>query len=150
MICDTLANAGRYAGLADGFGRALRWLATLDGSRPDGRCEIEGEALYATIMSYETKVTAVPTHEAHRRYADVQFVLSGKERMLFTPPERLGPGGGYQPEKDFELFDAPVAPAALVVEAGEFVIFFPGEGHKPGVAIDEPRAVRKVVVKVRL
>ena len=148
MICDRLANAGRYAGLGDAFVQALQWLAAFDAARPDGRCAIDGEKIHATVMSYETKPAGAPTHEAHRRYADVQLLLSGKEQMLFTPPERLGPGGGYQVEKDFELFDQPVEPSTLLVGVGDFVIFFPGEGHKPGLAIDGPRTVRKIVVKV--
>ncbi len=150
MICDRLANAGRYVGLGSAFVQALHWLAAFDSSRPDGRCAIEGEKLHATVMSYETKPAAALTHEVHRRYADVQLLLSGQERMLFTPPERLGPGSGHQVEKDFELFDSPIGSSTLLVGAGDFVIFFPGEGHKPGLAVGEPQVVRKIVVKVRM
>ena len=150
MICDRLANAGRYAGLGDSFVQALHWLAAFNAALPDGRCAIDGQSLYATVMSYETKPAAALTHEVHRRYADVQLLLSGKEQMLFTPQERLGPGNGYQTEKDFELFDRPVEPSTLLVGPGDFVIFFPGEGHKPGLSGEAAQAVRKVVVKVRV
>jgi YhcH/YjgK/YiaL family protein len=150
MILDQLDQAARYAGLGAGFASAFRFLQTLDGSRPDGRCEIDGDAVYATLMSYESKVPAGPTHEVHRKYADVQFLLSGQETMHFTPAGRLGPGNGYQEEKDYELCDAPVRPSTLTLQAGQFAIFFPGEGHQPGLALGTPAPVRKVVVKVKI
>jgi biofilm protein TabA len=149
MIVDHLENSARYEELGAGFARAFQFLKTFDRSRPDGRCEIDGAAVYATLMSYETKVPVNPTHEVHRIYADVQFLLSGQETMNFTPADRLGLGNGYNAEKDFELCDAPQLPATLTVQAGQFVIFFPGEGHKPNLARGAPSPVRKIVVKVR-
>ena len=150
MIVDQLENYARYETLGSGFAHAFRFLKTLDESRPDGRCDIDGEAVYATLISYETKVPANATHEVHLIYADVQFLLSGQETIHFTPAERLGLGQGYNSEKDFELCETPQLPAALTVQAGQFVIFFPGEGHKPGLALGAPSPVRKIVVKVRL
>jgi len=32
--------------------------------------------------------------------------------------------------------------------AGEFILLWPGEAHMPGMAIDEPACVRKIVVKI--
>lgn len=40
--------------------------------------------------------------------------------------------------------------AASLVRAGQFAVFFPGEGHKPNLTIDVPAPVKKAVVKVRL
>ncbi len=150
MIVDQLENCARYEALGYGFAQAFRFLKTLDESRSDGRCEIDGEAVYATLMSYETKVPVNATHEVHRIYADVQFLLSGQETMNFTPAERLGLGQGYNSEKDFELCETPHLPATLTVRAGQFVIFFSGEGHRPGLVLGTPSPVRKIVVKVRL
>lgn len=150
MILDHLDHVARYAALGPGFARAFQFLQTLDRSRPDGRCEIEGDAVYATLMSYETRIPADTTHEVHRRHADVQFLISGQEMMYFTPAERVGPGNGYNEEKDYELCAVPTMPATLVVQAGQFAVFFPGEGHKPNLAHGEPQRVRKIVVKVRL
>jgi YhcH/YjgK/YiaL family protein len=116
----------------------------------DGRHAITGDSVYANVMSYVTKPVADRTHEAHRVYADVQFLLSGEEIIHYTPRERLGSGTGYVSEKDFELFPAPVDPTELVFRAGQIAIFLPGEGHKPGVAWREPAPVRKIVVKVAL
>lgn len=150
MILDHLDHAARYAALGPGFVRAFEFLRTFDRSRPDGRCEIEGDAVHATLMSLETKVPANRTHEVHRNYADVQFLMSGRETISFTPADRLGAGNGYNAEKDFELCDHPTDPATLTLLPGQFAIFFPGEGHKPNLALGAPGPARKVVVKVRI
>ncbi len=150
MILDHLENSARYSALGAGFAQAFQFLRALDRSRPDGRCEIEGDAVYATLMSLETKIPVNATHEVHRRYADVHFVISGQEMMYFTPAARLSAGNGYDGEKDYELWDAPGTPVRLPVHADQFVIFFPGESHKPNLAVEAPAPLRKVVVKVRL
>jgi YhcH/YjgK/YiaL family protein len=150
MIHDTLANAARYAALDERFAAAFRWLAALDETQADGRLTIAGEELFAVLMSYDTKAPVDRTQEAHRRYADLQVMLHGEERIQFTPAETLGAGNGYHAEKDYELFDSPAEHSTLRLRAGEFAIFFPGEGHKPSLVFNEPAHVRKVVVKVRI
>jgi len=148
MIHDSLANAPRYAGLGGRWAEAFRWIASLDGASSDGRVSIAGDELFATVMSYETKVPADLTQEAHRRYADLQVMLHGEEQIRFTPAGALGAGSGYHGEKDYELFAAPGEHSSLRLRPGEFIIFFPGEGHKPSLAVQAPVLVRKVVVKV--
>jgi biofilm protein TabA len=39
-----------------------------------------------------------------------------------------------------------------VANAGEgtFLVFWPEDGHMPGIAVDAPAPVRKVVIKIRL
>ena len=145
-----MVNAARYAVLGERFAAAFRWIAALDGTQTDGRLPIDGEELFATLMSYDNKAPVNRTQESHRRYADLQVMLHGEERIQFTPAETLGAGNGYHAEKDYELFESPAEHSTLRLRPGEFVIFFPGEGHKPSLAFDEPAHVRKVVVKVAI
>jgi YhcH/YjgK/YiaL family protein len=150
VILDELRHAGRYAPLHPAFARAFAFLQTAPADIADGRHEIDGDRIYANVMSYETKVPANQTHETHRRYADVQFVLRGDEVMHFTPASRLEAGNGYQEAKDFELFATVAAPSPLAVRAGQFAIFYPGEGHQPGLVAEARVPVKKIVVKVAL
>jgi len=151
MIHDTLANAVRYARLGERFDVAFAWATSLtEGEQADGRCEIAGEDLYATVMSYQTRQQADRRQETHRRYADIQIMLEGEERILLAPAGEVGEGSGYQAEKDCEMFDLPPQHSTLRLRTREFAIFFPGEAHQPGVALGEPAWVRKVVIKVRM
>ena len=150
MILDTLSPEATCGLLDPGLARALNFLRSVQGDIPDGRHEIEGERVYANVMSYEPKRVKHRTHEAHRRYTDVQFLLRGEEHIYFTPADRLGPGSGYNAEKDYELFATPEFPSRLALCAGQFVVFYPGEGHQPACLGATHCAVRKIVVKVAL
>ena len=149
MILDSLLNAARYRFLSSRFARAFDYLQSIDPNVADGRYEIEGEFVYATVMSYETRAGSERTHEAHREYADIQLLLVGEEVMYYTPAARLGRGQGYMSDKDFEHFRQPQQPVMLHLHAGEFAVFFPGEGHRANLAVLEPQFARKIVVKVR-
>jgi YhcH/YjgK/YiaL family protein len=149
MIIDSLPHADRYRGLSERFALAFEYLRTVDHAIADGRYEIEGNDIYATVMSYETKEPADLRHEAHRDFADIQLLLEGEEVMYYTPAQRLGPGMGYVEAKDYEHFGQPDHPERLVVRPGEFAVFFPGEGHRANCALHAPRQARKIVVKVR-
>lgn len=148
MIVDDLVNAARYERLGPEFARAFAFLRAVPADIADGAHPIDGDRIHANVMSYETKDPAGFVHEAHRRFADVQFMLRGEELMHFTPAGRLGAGTGYQPVKDYELFAATDGRSTLSLHAGQFAIFFPGEGHQPGCVSAMRGAVRKIVVKV--
>ena len=144
MIIDRLKNISSYTGLGENFGTAARWLEQADlGALAAGTVEIDGERVFATLA--ENRLSdGEPAFEAHRRYADIQVILDGKERFLLgTEAEILSP----EPGTDFYPCRAAKSMEA-VLEPGQFVIFLPGEAHSPGNAAGEQKLCRKLVVKV--
>jgi biofilm protein TabA len=116
---------------------------------PLGRTEIEGSDVYVSISKGTTKDPEQARLEAHRKYIDVQYVVSGQERMGFLPSVRgLTVSQVYDETKDVEFFETPKDLEALTVRAGSFAVFFPGQPHKPGCHLDGPHEVLKAVVKV--
>ncbi len=150
MIIDRLARSTSYRGLSSDFARGFDFLQSFDANLPDGRYEIMPGRIHATVASYLTKVPSDAKQEAHRLHADIQWLMTGEETFLFTPFEQLGNGLGYVPEKDYEHFPTPQAPLKLPLLAGQFVIFFPGEGHRTNCVLNAPTNSRKIVVKVRV
>jgi len=150
MVTDVLGNAGLYAGLGPGIAAALDWLGRTDvAAQPDGRRAIAGDAVYAIIQRYATKRRAADgLWEAHRRYADVQYVAAGVETIGYAHVGALAPARAYSPEDDCALFSG--EGDFLAVRAGMFAVFFPEDAHMPGLACGEPAEVLKVVVKVAL
>ena len=83
--------------------------------------------------------------ETHNQFIDIQIPLSGVEVMGYTPRTDL-PEEEYNAEKDITFYKG-LAKDYLTITPGMFAIFFPQDGHAPGVTSD---GVKKVIVKVRV
>ena len=151
MIVDALANAALYRGVHPRLAAAFDYLAAFDPSTPDGRYPIDDDRAYALVQMYATRPAAEKKWESHRRYLDVQYIVAGRERITVAPSDALAGATEYNDAKDVTNYAGPSGEAGtLLVEGGQFAIFFPQDGHQPGVAAGESGEVRKVVVKVLL
>jgi len=150
MICDKLDNAGIYYGLG---GRIAAGLALLNESRvqtsESGRYEIDGDNLYFVVDQYETAPQEQGRLESHRKYIDIQFVLSGREWIGCRPIESLQVETPYDAKKDIEFYHRAEPMTRVAMEAGTFAIFWPHDAHMPGRMFDKPARVKKIVVKIK-
>ncbi len=146
MIVDRIANAALYA--ADRkLARALEYLAKTDFSKVEpGRYELDGTKLFALVQQVETKPREEKQFEAHRKYIDVQFIVSGAEQMGYAHLATLKTAQPYDADKDAEMLRG--AGDFITATPGTFLVFFPEDAHMPCVAVGRPAAVKKVVVKV--
>jgi len=145
MILDTLGNAAKYAGLKVGMSEAFGFL---DQPRlaelPDGKYEIAGDRVYAIIAHENGRKVIEGELEAHRKYIDIQYVISGDESMGWKPREGLVNSIDYDEERDLEFFEE--NPDSIVrIPPGSFVIFLPTDAHLPLIGRGQ---IHKVVVKV--
>lgn len=146
MVLDRLARAPLYGGLSPILQRALTCLASTDWEgAATGRLDFEGDDLFALVSDYDTRPSADVPWEAHRRYIDVQYVHRGIEQVGYAASDtlQLGP---YDAGRD--LVTATGDGAFFTLPAGSFAILWPDDVHRPGIAIERPQAVRKVVLKV--
>lgn len=146
MIVDYLQNANRYSSLHAGFASGFAFLRRADlAELPDGRHEIDGERLFAMASRDQGRGREKSLLEAHRRYIDIQFVISGQDCIGWMPTadcERVA--SPYDLEKDVEFFfDRPAT--WLSVPSGAFAIFYPEDAHAP-LATSGP--IHKAVIKV--
>jgi YhcH/YjgK/YiaL family protein len=147
MIADLLNNSDLYAHIDDRLAIAFRYLQTTDFSKLEtGRYEVEGKEVYAMVSEYNTKNIEDAKWEAHQKYADVQFVVSGEEKMGYAPLSALEIKETYNSEKDIVILKG--SGDYVTVKPGMFVVFFPQDGHQPCVAVHGNAPVKKVVVKV--
>jgi YhcH/YjgK/YiaL family protein len=133
-----------------GLEPAFEYLAKLDpASITPGRTPIVGDEVYAVASKYPTKAVETARFEAHKKFLDVQYVVSGQETIGFLPSiEGLTVLEPYKAEKDIEFFAVPPSYSSLVVRTGQFALLRPGQAHMPGCHLDGPHDVVKVVVKV--
>ena len=146
MILDTLENSARYESLNSRFAKALAYLRTVDGTQPLGRFDLDGDHCFALVQTYETKLMEKAKFEAHRKYIDVQYIVSGIEKMGYAPIDHLQVVTPYDETKDAEMLKG--TGDFLTAQPGMFLVFFPHDAHMPGLAADQPMKVKKVVVKI--
>jgi biofilm protein TabA len=150
MITDTLGQCARYLSLSPYFAAAFEFLKRLPADEVSGRYSIDGDDCFALVQSYTTKPIAEGKFEAHRKYIDIQFIQAGRETILWTTLATLTETTeSYVAEKDIAFFATPAHVTPIQLHAGEFTIFFPEDGHAPGLEYEGASEVRKTVIKIR-
>jgi YhcH/YjgK/YiaL family protein len=148
MVIGDLADWKKKRDLK-GLEAAFEFLEKTDlAALPLGRTDIDKDNVYAAVSQGETKPPEAAKFEAHRRYIDVQYIVSGQEGIGFAPVVALETTEAYDAAKDIEFFAMPAKFATIQMKPGRFGVFGPGEGHMPGCHLEGPHTVRKVVVKV--
>jgi len=116
---------------------------------PDGRVEIDGDRVFALVQRYHTMALDSPTFEFHRKYIDVQFIVSGEEIIGWAPLEGITITEAYDAEKDICFgISAKGSWTRAYLEAGQLAVLWPEDGHAPKLVGCAPSLVMKIVVKV--
>lgn len=146
MIADHLKNVYTYVGINPKFQKVAEFLTQTDlGRLEPGVYEIDGKDIYAQVQSYQTKRAEEKKWEAHRQYIDFQYMVEGVELMGYTPLDRMQMVE-YTEVNDF--LELAGEGELLTFRQGHFMVLFPQDAHLPGVSVDGPKPVKKVVVKV--
>lgn len=154
-VCDQSADrkafAESYFRNRERWDKAFRYLNDIEPDELEpGRHDIDGDNLYASVSGYMTKDPEGARYEAHRQYADIQYVLAGRELIGLAPASGLEKMlEVYDPEKDIEFMTVR-QPVMLSAVPGRLFLFFPGELHCPGLKDGDNSPVKKVVIKVRI
>ncbi|MEI6106451.1 MAG: YhcH/YjgK/YiaL family protein [Opitutae bacterium] len=111
------------------------------------RVELAG-GVFAIEQVYPTKLRPEGFFESHRKYIDVQVIVAGEEVMEVEDIARLIVTDAYNPERDFLKYADTATASRLRLRAGDMAIFFPVDGHMPGLQSAGEELVRKTVVKV--
>ena len=149
MIIDSIENIALYKTLGTRISNALIYLKATDFEKlNNGRYEIEDDSIYSTVNRYTTKPAEDGRWEAHKNYIDIQFLASGTELIGYSFIKNMDPETEYNPERDIQFYNG--EGQMIKVEKNMFVILFPSDVHMPGIKVNEPQNVIKVVVKVKI
>ncbi len=150
MIATNVKHIGRYKGLSPLLDKAINWvLAGGWEALPEGKHEIEGTSLYAIVQRYDSKPVEKCRFEAHKKYIDIQMIVSGTEIMEGADPGSLTVSEPYKPDVEFYANPKAGSFCSFVCSSGDALIFFPEDAHRPCIAKDgKPEAIHKIVLKV--
>jgi len=143
--------AESYFKIKDRWDKAFKFLKDNDLTKLENKTHtVDGDNVYVIVSEYNTKEPETARYEAHRKYADIQYVAAGKEMIGIAPLSSRGTIlQAYDEKKDIEFAEysnGKLSPATPDI----FFVFFPEDGHMPSVKAGTVSPVKKVVVKVKL
>jgi biofilm protein TabA len=151
MIIGNINHLGHEVkGLPKAIQKGMEYLKSTDFSKlEDKTYQIEGDKIYVIVSTYDTKPKAESKAEVHKKFLDIQFIISGEEIIGVGYDN---PGNvlmqEYDAAKDRTLFKTVVNEVDYPFLPGHFVVFFPTDVHRPGVVYNTAKKVRKAVVKI--
>lgn len=147
MIFDSLENFRNYETVHAQFPAIGRYLGTADlRTLAVGRYDITRQGSYMLVQEYETKDAGDCFIECHREFIDLQMVVSGMEKIGVCLKKHCSEQS-YDNAKDLQILDGSID--FITMQANEFVLLFPQDGHMPKVKAGSSAAkVRKVVIKI--
>lgn len=151
MILDTIENSSLYANVNPLIEKAFHYIKKTDFNQMElGKHIIDGDSLFALLMEYDTKDIVDCKLESHKKYIDVQYIISGSELIGVAPLTGQVPSINYDAADDIAFYDNNVS-SMIKLDAGCFAIFFPTDTHMPCLHINnKPGKVKKVVIKVKV
>jgi len=145
MVIDSLKNLRDYASLNPLFAQAIDYIENTDlKALAPGKIVLVENELIVNVNEIGPKTKEQAKLETHNEYIDIQIPLTGVEQMGYTQRTDL-PEAEYDVVKDLTLYEG-LADDYLTVKPGMFTLFFPSDGHAPGIT---PTGLKKIIVKVK-
>lgn len=111
-----------------------------------GRYDIT-PSVFAFVQKYVTKCECEIPVEGHRKYIDLQYIVSGTEKMGRCEYVDSKAINQYDEKGDGQLFESDKV-EYMTYDEEDFALFFPQDLHKPRCTNVSDSPVVKVVVKI--
>ena len=149
MVYSKLENLKDYL-KKDIYDKAVVFLNKITEDMPEGEYPIDGDAVFARVMSYQTKTPEHCTIEGHNKYLDIQASIIGAEGIGVYCRDDLVEEEAYNDKNDVVFFDKEAATqiAYTVNIPGYFTMLFPEDAHSPQEQVLSFDKVKKFVIKV--
>ncbi len=147
MIYDRLSNVRKYLGINENLDLALNYIEAHLMDMPE-EIELKGQDVRAFFNAYRTVPESECFFEAHEKFADIQIMRSGSERIAVSSVDALTVTKSV-PENDFQALEGPEE-LSVILKPDSFLVVFPGDAHKLKIMVNEPEDVTKTVFKVKM
>ncbi len=114
----------------------------------NGRHVIDGNNVYGIVTEAPTKDYDKTAFESHRKYIDLQYVITGEEKMAKAPLASVTVSKPYDEAADIAFYTG--EGKIYKVPAGTFMLFFPADAHRPNITPGGNKVVKKIVIKVNV
>lgn len=148
MIFDSIKNKENYKEHKLIY-QALSYLSALpEGEMPAPGTILVPDQLFCNPVSLTSKPKDQCIYEAHKKYADLHYILEGTEGIATADVETLRVTTPYEEEKDI-LFLEGEADGCYYLKPGQFMVCWPSDAHKVAIMSEKPQQIRKIVCKIK-
>ncbi|MBR5994348.1 MAG: YhcH/YjgK/YiaL family protein [Lachnospiraceae bacterium] len=113
----------------------------------DGRYNFDS-GLYMNVESYSTQLRESRRFESHKKYIDVQYMISGEELITVAHVDSLDIDEDYNSDKDILFYKNCLNGVDYLLNAGSFIVLNPEEAHMPCICVNGSKTVKKAVIKI--
>lgn len=113
----------------------------------NGRHAIDGDDVYAIVTEAPTKDYDKTAFESHRKYIDLQYIITGEENMAKSPVSSVVVSKPYDETTDLANYTG--EGKIYTVPTGTFILFFPTDAHRPNITPGGNKVVKKIVIKIK-
>ena len=149
MIFDSLKNKDNYK-QNPALYQALCFLDEPPlGTLPAANISLLPDILFCNPVSLSTRPESECMYEAHRKYIDVHYIISGIEGIATADPAVLTETAPYSEEKDIAFYSGRES-GRYYLCPGQFMVCYPSDAHKVAIALEHPDPVNKIVFKIKV
>ncbi|MNH91123.1 Toxin-antitoxin biofilm protein TabA [compost metagenome] len=116
-----------------------------------GKYEIEGPLMFILVQDVRTQPEKELRYESHTTYMDIQYLVSGEERIgLIKHSSELQIAEDTLEGLDIIFYNHGQleTETSIVLKPGQFAIFYPSDVHCPCMFVEKPGNIRKIVFKI--
>lgn len=149
MLLGDLSRHDFAKSLPPVFARLCSKLSNLDLANLELGWQDLEEGIRMNVMEFETSARETKQAEMHRKFIDIQLLISGAEAIDYGIAQpNLAEFDDYRDEDDYQLTPTITGGNTVVLQPNQFAIFLPYEPHTPGIFVGQPQKLKKLVVKV--
>ena len=114
-----------------------------------GKYMIGDDGVFVNLVECETEPRAQRQSEIHKKYIDIQILLSGEETFGYSNAISDEARNLIELENDVMFFERVDKEQFITLQSGDFAIFYPNQAHRPLCAgNDKPMAIKKAILKI--
>lgn len=103
---------------------------------------------FVLVQEGQTRKFEEADFEVHRKYLDIQILVSGTEYVEYADIKDLTTKVAFDEEKDLELMDG--AGCKIQIKPDMFYVLYPSDGHKPCCHEEISTNYKKVLAKIKI
>ncbi len=112
-----------------------------------GKYTVDGNNVTAAVTEDPSKDYQKTNWESHRKYIDLQYVITGEEVIGVYPTAKVTVTKEYDEKKDVANYSTEGKLYHSI--PGAFFLFFPSDAHRPNITPGGNKVVKKIVLKIK-